>query len=179
MTENAYHKTYTLCATWMKHVFNQSTERNSLYFLAGKKFTLLWQVLDKGNVPFPLPLTTEPEVSMVIFHCPLPVAVDLCSSASAPSKWFSAVITHCTRRHIFGFWVFFCTEQQLLREWKDGYLCLASTFQRLSLICFLLTWPEFCCILRYWCTSLGLQTPAHKRLWTCMELKLYLYFTNL
>lgn len=107
MTENAYHKTYTLCATWMKHVFNQSTERNSLYFLAGKKFTLLWQVLDKGNVPFPLPLTTEPEVSMVIFHCPLPVAVDLCSSASAPSKWFSAVITHCTRRHIFGFWVFF------------------------------------------------------------------------
>lgn len=107
MTENAYHKIYTLCATWMKHVFNQSTERNSLYFLAGKKFTLLWQVLDKGNVPFPLPLTTEPEVSMVIFHCPLPVAVDLCSSASAPSKWFSAVITHCTRRHIFGFWVFF------------------------------------------------------------------------
>ena len=64
---------------------------------------------------------------MMIFSCPLPSSVDLglCNLGAHSIK----MIFHSYNplHHII---TFFCIEQQLLLEWKKGYLCLAKYFQK-------------------------------------------------
>lgn len=127
VTEDAPHKLKTQGCEWNPFLARPSREITYLRLLV---------VDNKGKeICPPLALNCSTRISLLIFLMPLCFGIDHSHCNFGIHSIKMIFRSYNPLYHIITFF-FLCTEQQLLLEWNNGYLCLSKSFLSSSPICF-------------------------------------------